>query len=207
MNHYNPEEFEIVGHFSDCIGENFIQGSPVYVDEKHKCSICAVLNGKRQYAKIIIKHRGDKNNKCERIALESFREITKRQKEHEARLVEIASVKKHIKNYSKTKDTYAEYRKSDYSEKFFEEHREEITLHKAAKEAFSKIKGPIPKIKELNEEYEKVLREKKKTYAEYREAKQNMKDYQTAKYNVDQFLRMHEEEKRAKQKEKENKVL
>ena len=140
-------------------------------------------------------------------ASERFGEITKRQKELEARLVEIASLKKHIINYSKTKDIYAEYRKNGYSKKFFEEHREEITLHKAAKEAFSKIKGPIPKIKELNEEYEKVLKEKKKTYAEYREAKQNMKDYQTAKYNVDQFLRMHEEEKRAKQKEKENKVL
>ena len=72
---------------------------------------------------------------------------------------------------------------------------------------FSRIKGPIPKIKELNEEYERVLKEKKKTYAEYRQARQNMKDYQTAKYNVDQYLKKEEEEKRARQKEKENKVL
>jgi hypothetical protein len=136
-----------------------------------------------------------------------FGEITKRQKELETRLVEIASLKKHIINYSKTRDVYAEYRKSGYSKKYFEEHREEITLHKAAKEAFSKIKGPIPKIKELNEEYERVLKEKKKTYAEYRQVRQDMKDYQTAKYNVDQFLKKEEEEKRARQKEKENKVL
>ena len=140
-------------------------------------------------------------------ASERFGEITKRQKELEARLVEIASLKKHIINYSKTRDVYAEYRKSGYSKKFFEEHREDITLHKAAKEAFSKIKGPIPKIKELNEEYERVLKEKKKTYAEYRQVRQDMKDYQTAKYNVDQFLKREEEEKRARQKEKENKVL
>ena len=140
-------------------------------------------------------------------ASERFGEITKRQKELEARLVEIASLKKHIINYSKTRDVYAEYRKSGYSKKFFEEHREEITLHKAAKEMFSKIKGPIPKIRELNEEYERVLKEKKKTYAEYRQVRQDMKDYQTAKYNVDQFLKKEEEEKRARQKEKENKVL
>lgn len=140
-------------------------------------------------------------------ASERFGEITKRQKELEARLVEIASLKKHIINYSKTRDVYAEYRKNGYSKKFFEEHREEITLHKAAKEAFSRIKGPIPKIKELNEEYERVLKEKKKTYAEYRQARQDMKDYQTAKFNVDQFLKKEEEEKRARQKEKENKVL
>jgi hypothetical protein len=140
-------------------------------------------------------------------ASERFGEITKKQKDLEARLVEIASLKKHIINYSKTREVYAEYRKSGYSKKFFEEHREEITLHKAAKEAFSKIKGPIPKIKELNEEYERILREKKKTYAEYRQARQDMKDYQTAKYNVDQFLKREEEEKRTRQKEKENKVL
>lgn len=140
-------------------------------------------------------------------ASEKFGEITKKQKELEARLVEIASLKKHIINYSKTRAVYSEYRKSGYSQKFFEEHREEITLHKAAKEAFSKIKGPIPKIRELNEEYDRVLKEKKMTYAEYRKVRQDMKDYQTAKYNVDQFLKREEEEKRARQKEKENKVL
>lgn len=140
-------------------------------------------------------------------ASETFGDITKRQKELEGRLVEIAGLKKHIINYSKTRDTYAEYRKSGYSKKFFEAHREEITLHKAAKEAFSKIEGPIPKIKTLNEEYDKVLKEKKKTYAEYRQAKQDMKDYQTAKYNVDQFLKKDEEEKKERQKNKDNRSL
>jgi hypothetical protein len=136
-----------------------------------------------------------------------FGEITKRQKELEARLVEIAALKKHIINYSKTREIYAQYRKSGYSKKFFEEHREEITLHKAAKEAFSKIEGPIPKIKELNEEYERVLREKKQTYAEYRQARQDMKDLQTAKYNVDQFLKKEEEDRQAEKSKKQEKVL
>ena len=126
-----------------------------------------------------------------------FGDISKRQKELEARLAEIAALKKHIINYSKTREIYAEYRKTGYSKKFFEEHREEITLHKAAKEAFSQIKGPLPKIRELNEEYERVLREKKQTYAEYRKARQDMKDYQTAKYNVEQFLRKEEDERQA----------
>ena len=131
-----------------------------------------------------------------------FGEITKRQKELEARLVEIAALKKHIINYSKTREIYAQYRKSGYSKKFFEEHREEITLHKAAKEAFSQIEGPITKIKQLNEEYERVLREKKQTYAEYRQARQEMKDVQIAKYNVDQFLKKEEEERQAEKNKK-----
>ena len=124
-----------------------------------------------------------------------FGEISEKQKALEARLVEIAALKKHIINYSKTKDTYAEYRKSGYSKKFFEEHREAITLCKAAKEAFSQIEGKLPTIRELNAEYDQVLQEKKKTYAEYRKARQDMKDYQTAKYNIDQFLKIEDQEK------------
>lgn len=132
-----------------------------------------------------------------------FAEITERQKSLEARLTEITDLKKHIINYSKTKQIYVAYRESGYSKKFFEEHREELTLHKAAKEVFSKIKGKIPTIKELNAEYSEVLGEKKKTYAEYRQARQDMKDYQTAKYNIDRFLQTEEQEKQA-EKQKQN---
>ena len=118
-----------------------------------------------------------------------------------------AVLKKHIINYSKTKEIYTEYRKRGYSKKFFEEHREEITLHKAAKEAFSKIDGKIPKIKELNAEYQQVLQEKKSTYVEYRKAKQEMKDLQTAKYNLDQFLKKDEQERQAEPQKKKEKTL
>ena len=136
-------------------------------------------------------------------ASDRFAEITERQKSLEARLTEIADLKKHIINYSKTKQIYVAYRESGYSKKFYEAHREEITLHKAAKDAFSKIKGKIPTIKELNAEYAQVLAEKKKTYSEYRQARQEMKDYQTAKYNIDRFLQTEEQEKQA-EKQKQN---
>lgn len=57
LNCYNQSQFEIIGLLIDYKGEDFIQGTPVYTDEKHKNSTCAVLNGKRQYAKILIKRR------------------------------------------------------------------------------------------------------------------------------------------------------
>lgn len=135
-----------------------------------------------------------------------FGEITRRQKELEARLVEIAALKKHIVNYSKTKEVYVEYRKHGYSKKFFEEHREDITIHKAAKEAFSQIEGSIPKMKQLNEEYDQVFCKKKQTYSEYRQARQEMKDYQTAKYNVDQFLGKEEEERQAEKNKEQERI-
>ena len=99
------------------------------------------------------------------------------------------------------------YRKSGYSKRFFEEHREEITLHKAAKEAFSKIEGKIPKIKELNAEYDQVLSEKKKTYADYRRAKQDMKELQTAKYNIEQFYKKEEQDRQAEKQKTEEKTI
>lgn len=54
---YNPNQFEIVGMLTELHGEDFIQGTPTYTDAKHKHSTCAVLNGKRQYPKLIIRKK------------------------------------------------------------------------------------------------------------------------------------------------------
>uniref|UniRef100_UPI003FEDFCB9 hypothetical protein n=1 Tax=Lachnospira sp. TaxID=2049031 RepID=UPI003FEDFCB9 len=71
-------------------------------------------------------------------------------------------LKTYIINYAKTRETYIAYPKSSYSKKFYEAHRDEIILHKAAKEAFSKLPdGKIPKVKDLNEEFARLLSEKK----------------------------------------------
>ena len=51
----------------------------------------------------------------------------------EKRMVEVQALQQHIKNYRNTRQIYIEYRKSGDSKKFFEEHRQEITIHKAAK--------------------------------------------------------------------------
>lgn len=48
-------------------------------------------------------------------------------------MAEIAVLKTHIVNYAKTHPVYDAYRKAGYSKKFLDTHREEITLHKAAK--------------------------------------------------------------------------
>ena len=57
----------------------------------------------------------------------------------EARLSEIAMLRKHIINYSNTRSTYEAYRKAFFSKNFFDAHREELTLNKAAKEAFDEL--------------------------------------------------------------------
>lgn len=117
-----------------------------------------------------------------------YHELMKTIKDAETKMAENKVLKTHIINYSKTRDTYIAYRKSGYSKKFYEAHRDEITLHKAAKEAFSKIEdGKIPRVKELNEEYTQLLSEKKVAYSEYKKVKKEMRDYQIAKQNVESF--------------------
>ena len=104
-----------------------------------------------------------------------FDELSASIKQSEKRLAEIATLRMHIINYAKTRDVYVDYRKAGYNKKFFEEHREELTLHKAAKEAFSSLEGrKIPRVKELNEVYAEVMAKKKQDYAEYRQAKKEM---------------------------------
>jgi len=107
----------------------------------------------------------------------------------DARIKEITDLKKHIFNYWKTKDVYKQYQKSGYSETFFEEHRQEILLHKAAKRAFD-ASGlqKLPRIKELNSEYEELLAEKKKAYAEYRSVRDQSREYAIARKNVEIIL-------------------
>ncbi len=123
-------------------------------------------------------------------AVQKFNDLNESIKASEKRLAEILALKKHIMNYRKTKDTYVAYRKAGYSKKFYEKYREEITLHKAAKAAFDQLGAEkLPTIRELNEEYDTVLRSKKAAYAEYRVAKREMQEYSKARKNVNTFYK------------------
>ena len=108
----------------------------------------------------------------------------------ETRLTEIAVLKTHIINYAKTRPVYDAYRKSGYSKKFLEAHREEITLHKAAKAAFDEAGlQKLPKVKELDAEFAELLTQKKAAYPDYRKARNEMQELVRAQKNVERFLR------------------
>ena len=129
-------------------------------------------------------------------------ELSAKIKAAEKRMAEIAVLRTHIINYAKTRETYVAYRKAGYSKKFRGEHEEEILLHQAAKNAFDDMGvKKLPKIKELQTEYAKLLEEKKKTYAEYRRSREEMRELLTAKANVDRLLKMDEEQKKEQEKD------
>ena len=119
-------------------------------------------------------------------------------KTSEKRLAEIAVLKAHIINYAKTRPVYDAYRKSGYSKKFLEAHREQITLHKAAKAAFDETSlKKLPKVKELDAEYAALLSQKKAAYPAYRKARDEMQELKKAQKNVELFFA---EEKDPKEK-------
>ena len=81
------------------------------------------------------------------------------------------------------------YRKSGYSKKFLEAHREEITLHKAAKAAFDEAGlQKLPKVKELDEEFAELLTKKKAAYPDYRKVRNEMQHLMKAQKNVELFF-------------------
>lgn len=153
-------------------------------------------HGIRDYTELTEKTKGSS---------EKFHEISDAIKAKEARLTEIADLKNAIRNYARTRTVYVDYRNSGYSKKFYEEHREAIQIHKAAKDTFDKLHiKKLPKWNELSDEYGRILAEKKKLYDEYHLAKKEMMDYQIAKQDIDKFLKIDEEQqKHYKEKSRE----
>jgi hypothetical protein len=119
----------------------------------------------------------------------------------EKRMGEIDVLRKHIINYSKTRDVYVAYRKSGYSKKYLAEHESEILLHKAAKKAFDELEvTKIPTKKSLDTEYARLLTENKTAYGEYRQARDEMKELSVIKHNIDKLLGRQESEKSEQEK-------
>ena len=140
-------------------------------------------------------------------ASDRFSSITSRQKEIETRMAEIKALRQHIFNYSKSQDVFAQYKASGYSKEFFEAHRDVLLLRSAAKEAFKKVDGKLPTVKALDEEFQKLLQEKKELYAEYKPAKERMQELLMAKQNIEKFLNRRDMQEQDFAKKKNNPSL
>ena len=114
---------------------------------------------------------------------------TDREHIHNHIMTEIAVLRTHIVNYARTRPVYDAYRKAGYSKRFLEAHREEITLHKAAKAAFDEAGlKKLPKTKDLSIEYAELLKKKKEAYPDYRKAQDEMQELMKAQKNVEMFF-------------------
>lgn len=110
----------------------------------------------------------------------------------------LADVNKQIRltgQYLANKDIYAEYRKSDNSEEFFEEHRAEITLYETARNTLRELSGgqKLPSMKSLKEEKEQLTVRKNAEYEVFQNARAEQRDLQTIYTNVRKMLGLKEE--------------
>ena len=82
---------------------------------------------------------------------------------------------------------------------YLADHESDILLHKAAKKAFDELGvKKLPSVKSLQEEYAKLLSEKKAAYAEYRCSRDEMRELLLHKQNVDRMLGKNEREEEKK---------
>lgn len=126
-------------------------------------------------------------------------------RETEKRMAELHALKGHIVNYVKTREVYVAYRMAGYSKKFVAEHEQEIRLHQAAKEAFSALgTQKIPKVKEIQAEYDELKEKKKQAYAAYHQAQDEMRQLLTVRANVERILGIEEKEKERQKEKKKN---
>ena len=105
--------------------------------------------------------------------------------EKQSRMKEINSLRKAIRDYSRTKDVYVQYRESGWSPQFYHDHHLEIEAHKSAQAVYSSMNGTVPTLKELTEEYDSLKRvsEKEKTALDALIAQ--LKDLKQIRYNYD----------------------
>ena len=121
----------------------------------------------------------------------------------QTRLTEIAMLKQHIINYSRTRQVFQEYKASGYSKKFLKEHQQEIEDHRATKRVFNELGlKKLPTVKSLNEEYSQVLAAKKSVYAQLRTAEAERRELLIHRENLRPILAP-EEKPRGKRKEQD----
>jgi len=123
------------------------------------------------------------------LASADFSELNKKIKAAEGRMKEISELQKQIGTYGKTREVYARYKKSGWNSDFYEKHRADITLHRAAKKHFDNLGiEKLPPIASLKQEYAALLADKKKLYAGYHSSKKNMQELLVARGNAERLL-------------------
>ena len=127
-------------------------------------------------------------------ASSDFNSRLNRIREIESRQKEISEFQRHIGTYSKTRNVYAQYKKSGWDENFFEAHRADLTLHQAAKKYFDNSgygkNNGLPSMDSLKQEWATLQSEKKILYQGYHERKAQRTELLMARDNIERFLKL-----------------
>lgn len=106
-------------------------------------------------------------------------------REKQIRMKEINRQRQAIRDYSRTKEVYAQFKESGWSTKFHQEHQQEIGDHKKAQAVYSSFGGKIPTLKELTEEYATLKAQSENEKATLAELKSKLTNPKHIRYNYD----------------------
>ena len=114
-------------------------------------------------------------------------------KDLECRMKFNKELRYHIAAYTSTKSIAQQLKTAKRPAAFEEQHRAELTAHRAAA-AYFKANNitKLPSPKKLEAEYAQLASEKAKFYEQYKEAKEELLKLKTAKQNVASFFREEE---------------
>lgn len=106
-------------------------------------------------------------------------------REKQNRMKEIIRQRQAIRDYSRTKEVYAQYRESGWTVKFYQEHRQEIENHRNAQAVYSSHDGKMPTLKELTAEYDGLKEQKENDQAALDKLKPKLTDLKHIRYNYE----------------------
>ena len=115
-------------------------------------------------------------------------------KDLEGRMKANKELRYHVAAYTSTKNVAQQLKAAKRPAAFEEQHRAELTAHRAAA-AYFKANDitKLPSPKKLEAEYAQLASEKAKFYEQYKEAKEELLKLKTAKQNVASFFREEEQ--------------
>ena len=114
-------------------------------------------------------------------------------KDLETRMADNKTLRRHAAAYTSTKNIAQQLKAAKRPAAFEEQHRAELTAHRAAA-AYFKANDitKLPSPKKLEAEYAQLASEKAQFYEQYKEAKNELLKLKTAKQNVASFFREEE---------------
>ena len=114
-------------------------------------------------------------------------------KDLEGRMKANKELRYHVAAYTSTKGIVQQFNTAKRPAAFEEQHRAELTAHRAAAAYFkANDLTKLPSPKKLEAEYAQLASEKAKFYEQYKEAKEELLKLKTAKQNVASFFREEE---------------
>lgn len=109
----------------------------------------------------------------------------------DADIKSLTALRNNLRAYGRTKDIYNQYRSQPdrQKQKFYSAHKDDIDAHIAAKKALSQAAKPVPSVKAVSAEIERLRVSRADADARYRQNEAKLKEMNTIRKNLYSIIR------------------